>query len=268
MSLVIAATRAMPANWLGLAFAKILRKSMLQRCRHTGEGIDTELWGLRLRLYPARNGCEKGALFTPQMYDVNERAALARAIAGTQDRPFVFVDIGANAGLYSLYVAAQTKDKAKIIAIEPNPEMVQRLTFNIKTNMLHSILVFPEAVTETAGTVDFVIDRRDSGGSALMSHRQAGEKISVPGRRLKAIIQEADVDHITALKIDIEGAESEALAPFLADVPASMLPRLIIIEDTRSVWKYDLFYMFRALGYQECGRSKHNCILALAGHQI
>src|SRR5258706_10927560 len=98
--LCIAATRAMPANWLGLRLAMLLRKPVIRRSG--AGGIDTELWGLRLRLYPADNGCEKNALFTPQMYDVVERVALARAIEAAREREFVFVDIGANAGLYSL----------------------------------------------------------------------------------------------------------------------------------------------------------------------
>ena len=41
---------------------------------------DTTLWGMRLRLYPRRNGCEKNALFTPQMFDTMERRVLADAV--------------------------------------------------------------------------------------------------------------------------------------------------------------------------------------------
>lgn len=256
----IAATRAMPANWLGLRLAMIFRKPAIKTAGN--RGIDTELWGMRLRLYPADNGCEKNALFTPQMYDVTERSALSRAIAETpQNQQFTFVDIGANAGLYSLFVAAQTKDRARIIAIEPQPEMVRRLTFNIKTNMLRSIWVFPVALAETAGEVAFGINYRDRGGSALLSHRPAGERISVPARTLMSILDEVGVNHIDAIKIDIEGAEDEAIAPFLATTPASLLPRLIIIEDSRTEWKHDLFDMFERLGYHEDGRSKHNRIL-------
>jgi FkbM family methyltransferase len=256
----IAATRAMPANWLGLRLAMIFRKPAIKTAGK--QGIDTELWGLRLRLYPADNGCEKNALFTPQMYDVVERSALAQVIAETpQDREFTFVDIGANAGLYSLFVAAQTKDRAKIIAIEPQPEMAARLTFNIKRNTLRSIQIFPVAVAEAASNVAFGINHRDRGGSALLAKRPHGEGITVAAQPLRSILDEAGVDRIDALKIDIEGAEDEALAPFLATAPSSFLPRLIIIEDSRTEWKYDLFDMFRQLGYQECGRSKHNRIL-------
>ena len=36
--------------------------------------IDTTLWGMRVRLYPRRNSCEKNALFTPQMFDTTSAA--------------------------------------------------------------------------------------------------------------------------------------------------------------------------------------------------
>lgn len=206
----IATTRAMPANWLGLRLAMIFRKPVIKIA--SKHGIDTELWGLRLRLYPADNGCEKNALFTPKMYDVPERTALVRAIATPHARQFVFIDIGANAGLYSLFVAAQTFDRARIVAIEPQPEIVRRLSFNIKTNMLRGIQLFPVALAEVPGEVAFGINHRDRGGSG--SKRPAGEIISVPARTLMSVLKEASIDHIDALKIDIEGAEDEALAPF------------------------------------------------------
>jgi hypothetical protein len=57
-----------------------------------------------MRLHPRRNGCEKGALFTPQMYETGERKELFADIdkAKAASRPFIFIDIGANVGLFSL----------------------------------------------------------------------------------------------------------------------------------------------------------------------
>jgi FkbM family methyltransferase len=260
LRMCIAATRSMPANWLGLRLAMIFRKPAIKTTGNNG--IDTELWGLRLRLHPADNGCEKNALFTPQMYDVVEREALARAIEmHRKDQDFIFVDIGANAGLYSLYVAALTHDRAKIIAIEPQPHMVDRLAFNIKRNTLRSICIVQAAISDTPGQAMFGINSRDYGGSGLMSKRVTCAGITVPVRTLMSVLNEAGADHIDALKIDIEGAEDQALVPFLADAPQALLPHLIIIEDSRTEWKRDLFGMLAQLAYREYGRSRHNRIL-------
>ena len=70
---------------------------------------------------------------------------------------------------------------------------------------------------------------------------------------------------IDALKIDVEGAEDIVLAPFLRDAPASLLPRLILIEDTRGMWSVDLFALLAARGYTVQERSRQNVALRLTG---
>ena len=43
---------------------------------------DVLRWGMRLRLHPIDNGCEKNLLFTSQMYETTELAALSEEISG------------------------------------------------------------------------------------------------------------------------------------------------------------------------------------------
>ena len=43
-------------------------------------------WGMRMRLHPRRNGCEKVALFTPQMYEIPERTELFAEIDRSSQR--------------------------------------------------------------------------------------------------------------------------------------------------------------------------------------
>ena len=115
---VIALTSRLPANWLGLRLAILLRRLVTMRL--PAGALDVERWGLRLRLHPLDNGCEKGLLFTPQMFEPEERAELAREIARKPPgAPFVFVDVGGNVGLFSLFVAAESKGRARIVAFEP-----------------------------------------------------------------------------------------------------------------------------------------------------
>jgi hypothetical protein len=151
---VIAATSSLPNNWLGLRLAIGLRRVVTMRMSGDS-GLDVERWGLRMRLHPRRNGCEKGLLFTPQMYETTERAELTTEIskAAASGRPFVFVDIGANVGLFSLFVASQAGANAKILAIEPEPENVRRLRFNVAANPDAPIRVLPIALGEATGMV-------------------------------------------------------------------------------------------------------------------
>src|SRR4051812_32380093 len=152
----IALTRSMPNNWLGLRLAILFRRIVTTRL---GRGaLDTELWGMRLRLHALGNGCEKNALFTPQMFDVMERGILADAIGKKPGATFTFVDIGANVGLYSLFVAARAGTRARILAIEPQPGILDRLRFNLAANPGVKVNVLPIAVSDREGTVELVLD--------------------------------------------------------------------------------------------------------------
>ena len=71
----------MPVNRLGLRLAIFLRK--LVTLRLAAGALDVERWGLRMRLHPLDNGCEKNLLFTPQMYEPEELAALGAEIDRT-----------------------------------------------------------------------------------------------------------------------------------------------------------------------------------------
>jgi len=77
---VIALASRMPLNWLGLRLAILLRRLSTMRLEHPAGALDVMRWGMRLRLHPIDNGCEKNLLFTPQMYETTELAALSEEI--------------------------------------------------------------------------------------------------------------------------------------------------------------------------------------------
>ena len=258
---VLAATRAMPENWLGQRLAILLRRLIMGRI---GEGCrDTVLWGMRLRLYPRRNGCEKNALFTPQMYDTMERRLLAEVVR-RKNGVFTFVDVGANVGLYSLYLASC--GEVRTLAIEPQPGILQRLRFHLAANPGVKADVLPIALSDREGAVTLVLNDSDSGGTHIDkrgARRETGEQVTVPGRPLHAVLREAGLRTVDALKIDVEGAEDIVLASFLRDAPTSLLPRLILIEDTRGMWGVDLFAQLAGRGYTVQRRSRQNVALRL-----
>jgi FkbM family methyltransferase len=258
---VLALTRAMPENWLGLRLAILFRRLIMGRI---GEGCrDTTLWGMRLRLYPRRNGCEKNALFTPQMFDTMERRVLAEAVRAKRGA-FTFVDIGANVGLYSLYLASC--GDVRTLAIEPQPGILERLRFHLAANPAAKVEVRAVALSDRAGEVTLVLNDSDSGGTHIEKHdgrHDAGERIGVPSKPLLGVLSESGITAIDALKIDVEGAEDIVLAPFLREAPQPLLPSLILIEDTRGFWGLDLFALLRGRGYTEQERSRQNVAMRL-----
>jgi FkbM family methyltransferase len=254
----LALTRAMPNNWLGLRLAILFRRIVTTRLGRAA--LDTRLWGMRLRLYALGNGCEKNALFTPQMFDVMEREILAQAIQQTRGHDaFTFVDIGANVGLYSLFVASCAPN-ARILAIEPQPGILDRLRFNLAANPDVKVDVLPIAVADREGTIDLVLDTSDSGGTHIetATRREAGLTVSVPCKPLISVLREVGISSIDALKIDVEGAEDIVLVPFLRDAPRELLPELVLIEDTRGFWQTDVFALLEQHGYTVVVRNRQN----------
>lgn len=262
---VIAATSRLPDNWLGLRLAILLRRFVTMRLA-SDLGFDVERWGMRMRLHPLRNGCEKGALFTPQMYEAGERRELQAAISESRaaGRPFVFVDIGANVGLFSLFVASRAGADARILAFEPEPGNVARLRFNVAANPGAPIQVFAMALGAAAGTVVIDPDRRDRGGTRtrrLEDNPLAADAARVECRTLLEVLLREGVPTVDALKIDVEGAEADILIPYFRDAAPALWPRLLIIEDGREAWPVDLFAELERLGYAVASRTRLNVMM-------
>lgn len=255
--LVISLTRSMPDTWIGLRLAMALRRITTRRLKKGG--LDVDNFGLKLRLYPIGNNCEKGALFTPQMYESLERQVLARLVKEALGRKgaFSFIDIGANVGLFSLIVAKLADGKSRALAIEPQPGINDRLLFNLSLNPDLDIRPLKIALAERDGEVDLFIDPRDRGGTRIGGRGEA-ESVRVQARLLSHVLAEEGFDGADVMKIDIEGAEDLVLEPFLRDAADDVLPRAVLIEDSRATWTRDVFAMLRARGYRQGERSRQN----------
>ncbi len=269
---ILALTGRLPDNWLGLRLAILLRRAVTMRLPYPDGALDVERWGMRLRLHPRDNGCEKNLLFTPRMYEPIELKELAADVARArrQGRPFVFVDVGANVGLFSLFVAACAGPGARILAVEPEPGNLHRLDFNIRANPNVPIKIIPTALSDEPGDLAIELDRRDRGGSRtkkVTRAEMAADTMCVSSQTLLGVLAAEGIEAIDALKIDVEGFEDVILCPFFRDGPPPMWPRLVIIEDSCGSWKVDLMSVLSAKGYTIATRSKQNLILRQAARR-
>ncbi|MBL4863470.1 MAG: hypothetical protein JKY63_01015 [Rhodobiaceae bacterium] len=92
----------LPVNWVGRKLNSVFRDlCILGRAAP----YDVEVFqGEYARLHPTDNRCEKRTLCGTQFWDREERTYLRQMIADVAgDTEFVFVDAGANVGLYTLY---------------------------------------------------------------------------------------------------------------------------------------------------------------------
>ena len=262
----MALTEPLPDTWAGLRLAILLRRAVTMRLPYPDGALDVERWGLRLRLHPRDNGCEKNLLFTPRMYEPEELAELESDIAraNAQARRFTFVDIGANVGLFSLFVASCTGPQARILAIEPEPGNLRRLEFNVRANPGVPITIIPKALSDEAGVVAVELDQRDRGGTRTKKIDQPGAAtatVRVPSQTLLDVLAGEGVDAVDAVKIDVEGSEDLILAPFFRNAPPQLWPRLVIVEDSRPSWKVDLMSIMQECGYELVALTRHKNLM-------
>lgn len=258
-SCLIAIGGRLPRSWAGRRVASLIR-SVLKR--YSGRPIDLVRLGSRMRLYPRSNSSEKRLMATPQFFDAVEIALLEKQL--TPD--FVFLDIGANAGAYTLFVANRVGRGGRVIAVEPHPTALARLHCNLALNEIDWAKVVPAALSSHDGSLSLFVNERNIGSSSLLSGRRpdlATGAIQVDCRSLTSLIREEGLSRIDAIKLDVEGAEDRILVPFLAQAPRSLLPRFLIIEDNRSVWKEDLLGLLQRAGYATEATANANLIFRL-----
>jgi FkbM family methyltransferase len=125
------------------------------------------------------------------------------------DEDTVFIDVGAYQGLYTVYACKHAK---KVLAVEPNPMALAYLKTNIALNNCHNTIVAPKAAGDRRGMVKLRIPRPAKKGhistmaSIVWSFEEALE-IDVEADTLDNIVDEAGLDTIDIVKIDVEGAE-------------------------------------------------------------
>jgi FkbM family methyltransferase len=86
--------------------------------------------------------------------------------------------------------------------------------------------------------------------------------VEVPLMSLADILAEGGVDHVDALKLDIEGHELPVLTAFFKSAPKGLWPALILLEVSKhgDTPAYDLCL---AKGYKLAQRTRLNALLKL-----
>lgn len=206
--------------------------------------------GVKLRLYPAENLCDR-KLVLNGTHSVHEEIETA---APYLSRATVLVDIGANIGLYTLFARKLMPASARIVAFEPHPRTVRKLRQNLDLNGADNVTAINAAVGARNETLSLFISSPTNAGrnTMLQTSDDPGEApaVEVPVRPLLDVLHEQGVDHIDVLKIDVEGFEAEALAPFFDTADPGLLPGYIMIEvKSRDQWQVDLIQKIKSLGY-------------------
>ncbi|MCA0405386.1 MAG: FkbM family methyltransferase [Proteobacteria bacterium] len=253
---IIGFTRALPGTWIAKRVGFLARRIGIAMLG--GKPVDAESIGARFRLYPYNNVCEKRILFSPRDFDEKEREWLAARIG----ERFTFLDIGANVGGYSLYLAAKAGPSGRIIAIEPQPEVFGQLSYNIRLNPFGNVKAIEAAVADRNGELTLFLDPKNKGeASVKIVSADEARQVKVPARTLLDVATSEGLDHIDAIKLDVEGAEDIIMKRFFLEAPESLWPKAIVVERGEERWGIDLLGLLAERGYVIVGKTRNNHLM-------
>jgi FkbM family methyltransferase len=114
------------------------------------------------------------------------------------------IDCGAYRGYFTVLASKLVGKKGKIVAIEPDPSNVIQLKKNIKANKLKNVVVIQKGLSNKEAKVGWSM-----GG--IISQVNKSKVFKIKTTTIDNIFKKLRLNNVSFIKMDIEGAEIEAL---------------------------------------------------------
>jgi FkbM family methyltransferase len=166
--------------------------------------------GLRVNVYLGNDLSKQ--LFIAGCYEPNEMAFLDTMLAPGM----VFVDAGANEGLFTLLASRRVGKSGQVWSIEPSAREFGRLQGNVELNHLDNVRMVRKALAEFDGETELLVAQSEHAGQNtlglfLYAEIQTAGKERVAVQTLDSLIEEHSLDRVDIVKLDVEGAEGRVL---------------------------------------------------------
>ncbi len=192
-------------------------------------------------------------------------ADLLRAV----DRPFIFLDIGANQGLFSL-IAGQNRNCEAIVALEPVPRTYDLLSRNLTANALDErATALNFGLSDRVGTFPITLSKGHSGlatlGGEARQFRGEHPTTDVKLETMTELAQQIPADLPIFVKVDVEGHEETVIRELLSWDEAERIFGLFYEHDDRWTDKEAVNALLDEAGFRrerKFGRGRHYDVLA------
>jgi FkbM family methyltransferase len=151
-------------------------------------------------------------LYVGGSFEPNEFVFIAKMLSPGM----VFVDGGANDGLYAILAGHYVGRSGRVLAVEPSSRECQRLQANVALNRLDNVLLEQVALGEEPGesylavagigreVLNALVPRHESD-----STQTGGESVRV--ETIDSLVRRHRLERVDVIKLDIEGSEVDAL---------------------------------------------------------
>lgn len=137
----------------------------------------------------------------------------------------IVLDCGAHVGVFTQQ--ALDRGASKVVAIDPDPVQLECLRRNFADEIARgAVIVVPKGVWSSGGTLTLNVGVQNSGMSSLVEET-GGETIDVEVTTIDDLVRELGLERVDYIKMDIEGAEREALRGGLRTI-AGFQPRILL----------------------------------------
>jgi FkbM family methyltransferase len=144
-----------------------------------------------------------------------------------------FVDVGAHFGWYSLLAAPRVGPSGGVVSVEASPPTRRALEHNVAINGFRNVRVVGAAVWSTEAELDLHSGPASNLGVTSLTARHADTpSYRVKALPLRSILTPAEIESACLLKIDVEGAEVEAIEGFAEALPKLPADAKIVMEIT------------------------------------
>jgi FkbM family methyltransferase len=194
-------------------------------------------------------------LYVAGSFEPNEFAFLDRVLGPGM----VFIDVGANEGLFSVFAARRVGASGRVIAFEPSSRERVILQSNIARNRLTNVAIIPAALAAEAGVARLqVAPKRHGGHNTLGAFAHDGmaavESEEIAVETLDALAQDLALERVDVMKIDVEGTEVKVLTG-ARDLLARSRPTLLIEANEaalrgQATSTAELLALLRSLDYE------------------
>ncbi len=176
----------------------------LDRWRDPTVGSDCKIHSLGIGVFSVRAR-------TDDLYHTlpSRELAVVRAIREILRPGDVFVDAGANIGIYSVLGSRLVGENGRVLAVEMMPETARILRGHLVENGCTNAVVTEGALSYLPGktVTAYAVENKHGLSSIVAGH--AGKEVTVETTTLKLVLR--DVARVRLIKMDLEGAEFDAL---------------------------------------------------------
>lgn len=148
----------------------------------------------------------------------------------------VMVDVGANAGFFTVLLGMLAGQAGRVVSFEPGANNLSRLKNNIALNKLANVTLIEQPASNLPGNITFFINSDDSGGHAMwdvgtfpgnVKSAAAPQSVTMRATTLDAEFERLGLPLPKIMKIDVEGAEVQVLLGAAKMLAGAKVPYVI-----------------------------------------